>query len=198
MKLLLASTSPFRQALLREAGFDFEAVAPGVDENAPEGLSPSRLACLFARQKAEAVAGRYPDAWVIGADQTVDLDGETLRKPTSRAEARRQLMKLQGRTHRLRVGVSVVRQASRHRRVKLVSVALTLRALSGRDLDAYLDTREWEGCAGGYRIEGAGVKLLKAYRGDWHAVVGLPMVTVVGMLEEAGYPLFRPGASRPR
>ncbi len=186
MALILASTSPFRRALLDAAGVTYRAEAPHVDEVAPEGLSPRRIARLFAKQKAEAVASRNPGDLVIGSDQTAELEGELLRKPATREEARRQLAKLSGRTHRLHTAVALARARPALSRVELETVRLTMRKLTRRELEAYLDTNEWEGCAGGYRIEAQGIKLLAEVRGDYHAIVGLPMLRLLRMLREAG------------
>ena len=188
--ILLASTSPFRQSLLRAAGIAFLAEAPGVEEHAPPGLSPKRLARHLARLKAEAVAARHPGDLVVGSDQTAELEGGLLRKPHSRAEARRQLAAMAGRAHWLHTAVALRRREPALRRVGLESVKLTMRRLTRREIEAYLDTGEWEGCAGSYRIEGRGILLLEAVRGDYHAVVGLPLLRLTRMLREAGVRLL--------
>lgn len=165
---------------------------PEVDEPALPGVPPRALARSLALRKAEAVARRFPEALVIGSDQTADLGGTLLRKPTSRADARRQLRAMAGRDHFLHTALALVRGAPRLRRVEVDSVRLSLRELTAKEIEAYLDTREWEGCAGGYRIEGRGIQLMRAIRGDYHAIVGLPMVRLVRMLDKAGFPLLTP------
>lgn len=187
---MLASTSPFRQSLLRAAGIDFLAEAPGGEEHAPPGLTPKQLARHLALLKAEAVAARHPDALVIGSDQTAELDGALLRKPKSRAEARRQLQAMAGRSHWLHTAVTLRRLSPPLRRVAVESIKLTMRELTAREIEAYLDTAEWQGCAGGYRIEGRGLLLFDSVRGDYHAIVGLPMLRLVRMLREAGVKLL--------
>lgn len=188
--LILASTSSFRKALMTAAGLPFLAEAPGVPEDAAPGLSPRALARRLARLKAEAVAARHPGALVIGADQTLDLEGELLRKPETRAQARRQLASLAGRRHALHTAIALAGGRAGRTRAAVESVHLAMRPLARGEIEAYLDTREWEGCAGGYRIEGRGIALFESVRGDYHAVVGLPMVRLIGLLREAGYPLF--------
>ena len=188
--LVLASTSAFRKSLLEAAGIPFEAVAPQVAEPALKGLSPRRLARELALRKAEAVSRRFPSALVIGSDQTADLAGELLRKPGSRAQARRQLLRLAGRDHFLHTAVALVRADPPLRRAEVESARLSLRELSAREIDRYLATGEWQGCAGSYRIEGQGIKLMRAIRGDFQAIVGLPLLRLVRMLEAAGFPLF--------
>ncbi len=189
-ELILASTSKFRQALLAGARLPFRAVSPDVDESAPAGTPPRTLARRLALEKAQAVAARFPEALVIGSDQTPDVGGRLLRKPTTRAEAKRQLTALSGRDHFLHTAVALVRLEPRVRLVQVESVRITFRKLTSREIERYLDTEEWQGCAGGYRVEGAGIQLMRAMRGDYHAIVGLPMLRLVGMLESVGYPLL--------
>lgn len=190
MSLVLASTSPFRRALLDAAGLPYRAESPRIEEVAPAGLTPRRIARLFALQKAQAVAARNPTDLVIGSDQTAELDGELLRKPADRREARRQLARLSGNTHRLHTAVALVRSRPALSRVEVETVRLTMRKLTRREIEAYLDTGEWEGCAGGYRIEAQGIKLLETVRGDYHAIVGLPMLRLLRMLRESGVRLL--------
>ncbi|MGC4116766.1 MAG: nucleoside triphosphate pyrophosphatase [Myxococcales bacterium] len=189
-ELILASTSRFRRALLEAAALPFRAVAPEVDEDAPSGVTPRQLARALALKKAQAVSTRFPSALVIGSDQTAELDGALLRKPRSRAEARAQLTAMSGRVHYLHTGVALVRGEPRQRQVAVETARLELRELTRRVIEAYLDTGEWEGCAGSYRIEAQGLKLMHAVRGEHSVIVGLPMVRLVRMLAGAGFPLF--------
>lgn len=188
--LVLASTSRFRRALLEAAALPFRAVSPEVDESAPAGLPARQLARALALKKAQAVSARFPDALVVGSDQTAELDGRLLRKPKSRAEARRQLSAMSGRVHCLHTGVALVRGEPAFRQVAVETARLTLRELTRREIEAYLDTGEWEGCAGSYRVEAQGQKLMARVRGEHSAIVGLPMLSLVRMLARAGFPLF--------
>ena len=189
--LILASTSLFRKALLTAAAIPFRAVASGVDERAPRGVHPKELARILSLKKAQAVSARYPEALVVGSDQTAELDGRLLRKPGSRSAARAQLRAMSGKTHWLHTGVALARGSPRVRRVALASVKLTLRDLSAEEIDAYLDTGEWEGCAGSYRIEAQGIKLMEGIKGEHSAIVGLPMVKLIKMLAAEEFPLFQ-------
>jgi septum formation protein len=184
--LVLASTSKFRRALLDAAGVSYRAVSPEVEEIAPAGLSPRQLALHFAHLKAAAVARRFPAELVVGSDQTADLGGKLLRKPQSREEARRQLSALEGTTHFLHAAVALHRLTPKLRRGAVESVRLQMRRLTRKQIEAYLDTDEWEGCAGGYRIEGRGIQLFETVRGDYHAIVGLPLLRMLRMLRQAG------------
>lgn len=184
--IVLASTSPFRAKLLADAGIDFKAVAPGVEEDAVPGISPREMALTFARQKATAVSARLPDTLILGADQALEFEGQLLRKPTSRRAARDQLRALSGKTHALHSALCLLRQRPRARRTAIATVHLRMRSLGAREIEAYLDTGEWRGCAGSYRIEARGLQLFEAIRGDYHAIVGLPMLRLLRLLRALG------------
>lgn len=188
MELILASTSSARVELLRSLGLPFQAVAPGVDEEVPEGTPVQRTVELLAERKARAVAERFPQALVIGADQLVCVDQKPLGKPADREAARRQLQLLSGRTHELMTGLCVVGPGYYCCEVDVAR--LELYALSSQELERYLDLEEWRGCAGGYRVEGAGQGLFSSLEGDRTSVQGLPMVRLVRMLRAAGVELF--------
>ncbi len=186
--LVLASTSPARRALLGTLGLPFLAVAPGVDESFPTGMSVEEAVRTLALRKARAVAVRYPEALVLGADQLGEVEGRLLGKPANRDEARAQLRALAGRTHRLHTAVCLVDDGEEETAQEEAS--LTLFPLSEAELEAYLDTQEWEGCAGSYRVEGRGQALMERIAGDRTAVQGLPMQAVVRLLRGRGVPLL--------
>ena len=169
-------------------GIPYRAIAPGVDESVPEGTSVRDAVALLAHRKAAAVSARHPDALVIGSDQLVSLDGEALGKPEDRARARSQIQRLSGRTHEILTGVCVLGPRFDERHVDLAR--LTLYALGDEELERYLDTHEWEGCAGGYRVESKGQALFQNIEGDRTGVMGLPMIALVGMLRRAGVRFF--------
>jgi septum formation protein len=188
--LLLASTSPARHALLAALGLPFEAVAPGVEESVPPGTPVEAAVRLLAERKARAVAATRPGALVIGADQLGELDGRLLGKPVSRSEARGQLLALAGRTHRLLTAVCL---AGGGREETVVEEArLTLWPLTEAEVESYLDTGEWEGCAGAYRVEGRGQALMSRIDGDRTCIQGLPMQAVVRLLRGRGVALLGP------
>jgi len=186
--LLLASTSPARQALLAALGVPFAAIAPGVDESLPPGASLEEAVRTLAQRKARAVAARFPSALVLAADQLGEVEGRLLRKPANREEARAQLQALSGRTHRLLTAVCLVGAGEEECVVE--EAQLTLFALSAAEVEAYLDSGEWEGCAGSYRVEGRGQALMARISGDRTCVQGLPMQAVVRLLRSRGVPLL--------
>lgn len=189
--LILGSTSSARRALLEALRVPFTAVSPNVDEEVPPGTRVVDAVSILANRKAEAVAARHPDAWVIGSDQLAEVDGEALGKPEDRAAARAQLRRLSGRTHRLHTGLCLTGPDFRDTLVETVS--LTLHPLGDDELERYLDLEEWIGCAGGYRIEGAGQALMASLEGDRATVMGLPVLALTRLLRARGYPFFTAG-----
>jgi septum formation protein len=143
---------------------------------------------MLALRKARAVAARHPGALVLGADQLVEVDGRALGKPASRDAARAQLGSLLGRRHRLLTAVTLVGGGDEE--LALDVVTLRFHPIAPDELERYLDTNEWQGCAGGYRIEGRGQALVDALEGDRTSVQGLPMLPVVRMLRARGFPLL--------
>jgi septum formation protein len=142
----------------------------------------------LALGKARAVARRFPEALVIGADQVAAFNGQVWSKPADEAGAREQLTQLSGHTHELVTGVALVGPGLE--RLEHERVALTMFPLSDAEIAGYLATREWEGCAGSYRIESRGLALFSRVEGDLNTVRGLPMTLLVRMLREAGVLFF--------
>jgi septum formation protein len=151
-------------------------------------MSTTEAVRLLARRKSEAVAEQFPAAFVLGADQLVECEGQTLQKPRSRSEARGQLASLLGKTHQIVTGLCLLGPGFSE---DVVDVAVvTFYKLSDEELERYLDLGEWEGCAGGYRIEAAGQAFLEQLVGDRATVEGLPMLHVVRLLRKVGFRFF--------
>ncbi|QDE89042.1 septum formation protein Maf [Myxococcus xanthus] len=188
-ELILASTSSARRALMDGLRLSYRAEAPGVDEVVSPHLSVTEAVRELASRKARAVHQRNPEAWVLGADQLVEVAGEVLSKPVDRNAAREQLRKLVGHTHAIHTGVCLVGPGGKV--LDAVETArLTFYPVKEEELERYLDLNEWEGCCGSYRVEDAGQALLERLDGDRANVQGLPMVTVVRLLREAGFRFF--------
>ena len=189
MPIVLASASPARMEMLAAAGVTAEAVPARMDEAAireglaAEGASPRDVADALAEAKARKVAGRRPEAVVIGCDQVLELEGAVLGKPASPEEALAQIGRLAGRTHRLHsAAVAYAQGAPAWRQVE--SATLTMRVPSEDWLEAYV-ARNWEairGSVGGYVIEGEGVRLMASVRGDGFAIRGMPLVPLLNWL----------------
>lgn len=192
-RLILASASAARAALLAAAGLHFEAVAASVDEAAikrsaqSEAMDAPETALLLAELKAERVARRHPDALVIGADQMLLCDGRWFDKPGDVNAARLQLRDLRGKPHVLVTSVLCWRHGRRiwHH---LARPKLTMRAFSDEFLEIYLES-EGEAVTttvGGYRLEGLGMQLFDAIDGEHAAILGLPMLALLGFLRQHG------------
>lgn len=186
-RLILASTSPARRALMDTLGVPYEAVKPEVEEELPEGTSVTAGVQILAERKAKAVFERHPDALVIGADQLVSFEDRMLGKPADRAAAKAQLSMLSGNSHDIFTGVFAISAQFSSRVIE--KTTMTLYELSDDELERYLDTNEWRGCAGGYRVEGKGQALFSNIEGDRTNVQGLPMLRVVKLLRAARFPL---------
>ena len=188
MKLILASQSASRRAMLTAAGVPFEAVSPQVDEDAVKAAlgreSPRDLADALAELKAVKVSGREPGALVLGSDSLVALDdGTLLDKPESREQAADHLARLSGRVHRL-WSAAVIAEDGRPVWRHVEAAEMSVRPLSYSFIDAYLDA-EWPaiaGCVGCYRVEGPGVQLFDGIKGSHFTVLGLPLLPVLAYL----------------
>jgi septum formation protein len=189
--LVLASRSSVRRILLEAAGIPLEVCPADVDERGLEAKAPLRapvaIAALLAREKAAVIARGKAGRLVLGADQTLSLDGERFVKPTDRSAARAQLRALSGRTHELYSAIAFVQENTLL--FEHVGVArLTMRALSDRFLDDYLDTVGDAAMAsvGAYQLEGLGVQLFERIDGDYFTVLGLPLTMALDFLRRHG------------
>lgn len=194
MKLILASQSASRRAMLAAAGVPHEAMAAGVDEESvktallAEGNDARRIADALAELKAMKVSRRFPADLVLGCDSTVAFeDGAMIDKAESREESRAQLMKLRGTTHRL-TSAAVICQGGAPIWRHVDTAKLMMRDFSDAFLDSYLDA-EWPaiaGCVGGYRIEGLGAQLFAKLEGSHFTILGLPLLPLLDYLRVRG------------
>ena len=192
MQLILASTSPYRAALLARLGLPFHTVAPRVDETRKPGESAEDLVCRLSRQKAQAVARDEPDALVIGSDQLVALDGDILGKPGTRARAEAQLAALSGREVTFLTGLCVHDSRRDTQQFSLLENQVRFRKLSSTRIADYVAREEPLDCAGAFKSEGLGIALFESLGGsDPNALIGLPLIELCRMLEAAGLPVLR-------
>jgi septum formation protein len=185
--LVLASQSLTRQALLANAGIDFEAVAADLDERAVQQasglLAPGDIAALLAREKALSVSSRQPGKYVIGADQTLAQGERLFSKPAGRPQAKEQLCALAGRRHELHSAVAVARDGE----ILFETVAIagmTMRRLGEAEIDAYLNQAgdAVTSSVGAYQLEGLGVHLFERIEGDHFTILGLPLLPLLAFL----------------
>jgi septum formation protein len=180
--LILASKSPRRKLLLEQAGLNFSVVVSQFRESSLAWSEPVRYTRDLARAKAEEVAGRFPDSWVIGADTIVISDGELLEKPVSVDDARRMLIRLSGAVHEVYTGFAVIHQGKAHIHVDAVRSEVEFKPLSAGEIEWYIHTDEPYDKAGAYAIQGLGSCLVKAVKGSYTNVVGLPVCEVMDYL----------------
>ena len=191
MKLILASSSPRRAEILREAGIAFEVRATEIDETALSGETALEMVARLAEAKARAAAARIGaglrDCIVVGADTTVELGGEILGKPRDSAHAREMLSRLSGRTHHVLTGIFLLRLSGNATRATVEKSAVTVAALSEIEIDAYVASGEPLGKAGAYAIQGLAGRYIPRIEGCYFNIVGLPLARLYALLQEMGW-----------
>lgn len=185
--LILASTSPYRRELLARLRMPFDIVSPDIDETPRAGERPDALALRLAREKAESVAVRFPDAIVIGSDQVAVLGEEILGKPITHDNAVAQLRVMRGKRVGFLTALTLAHRAAQRAATRLVPCYVTFRDYSERAIESYLRAERPYDCAGAAKIEGLGVALVRRIEGDDPtALMGLPLIALVEMLHELG------------
>lgn len=187
-RLILASTSVYRRELLGRLCLPFGVANPDVDETAHNGESPRDLAVRLARAKASVVAAKQPDdAWVLGADQVAELDGQLLGKPGGHDEAIAQLSAMRGRSVRFHTALCLAHRDGR----MFAAFDLTevhFRMLDGAEIVRYVDAEQPFDCAGSFKSEGLGITLFERIDNqDPTALVGLPLIATCRLLRQAGF-----------
>ncbi len=185
--LILASASPRRLELLAQVGIEPQACDPAeLDESPLRDETPRRLAERLAIEKAQVVAARRPDAFVLAADTVVAVGRRVLPKAETETEVRACLDLLSGRGHRVYTGVAVVAPSGASAS-RLVETRLQIKRLSHQEIDAYLASEEWRGKAGGYGVQGRAGAFVVDLHGSYSSVVGLPLYETRSLLEGLGW-----------
>jgi len=185
-RLILASKSPRRYDLLKQAGLEFEVIPSGIEEDSVKDESPKRHVIRLAEAKALDVGSRYPDRWVVAADTIVYIDHLILGKPNNRGEAMEMLRRLSGREHWVMTGFSVHQLEKKMGDREAVKTAVKVKALTPAEVDWYVRTGEPFDKAGGYAIQGAGSFMIESIRGSYTNVVGIPLCELIQMLKRLG------------
>jgi septum formation protein len=188
-RLILASSSPRRIQLLREASFDPEVVHPEVTELSGDFLTPSELTRFNAKLKAAAVAAQFPDSpdsVVLGADTVVALGLEVFGKPQDLHDAHRMLQKLVGKTHEVVTGIAMIETNTARLTLRTVSSTVTFRSLTTREIEEYLAAVNPLDKAGSYAAQESANAIIERIDGSFTNVVGLPMELVRRLLRSAG------------
>jgi len=190
MKLILASSSPRRAEVLRDAGIAFEVYAPQVEEARRPNEAVEKMVARLAEAKARAAAESVSEknhAIIIGADTAVELDGEIFGKPRDAADAREMLSYLSGRTHHVLTGIYVLRLPDGATRSAVERTAVTLALLDPIEIEAYVTSGEPFGKAGGYAIQGRAGRYIPRIEGCYFNVVGLPLARLYALLGDLGW-----------
>ncbi len=188
-RLLLASTSKYRKALLERLGLAFEVAAPDLDEQALAGEAPAETALRLAVLKATSMKDRFQDALIIGSDQVAALGAQRLGKPGSHANAVRQLRALSGRTADFHTAVALLDARNGRVQSQVVGCRVTFRTLDDARIEAYLRREQPYDCAASAKAEGLGIALIaRLQTDDPTSLIGLPLIALSAMLENAGLP----------
>lgn len=189
--LVLASTSPYRRQLLERLGLRFTTRSPEIDEAALPGETPEHLVRRLSEAKARAVATTGRRELVIGSDQVAVIDDQVLGKPGTHARAVEQLLRASGKRVTFLTGLCLLDAATGGARVAVEPFAVVFRSLSGAMVESYLRREQPYNCAGSFKSEGLGIALFERMEGDDpNALIGLPLIRLIGMLEQEGLPVL--------
>lgn len=184
--IILASKSPRRSYLLKQAGLPFSVVPSSIDENSIPVAAPEIYVRTLAEAKAGDIAAKYPHKWVLGADTVVVIDGKILGKPSSKEEARQMLKSLSGRTHEVLTGYSIICKTKARFFSETIKTQVQFKELTEEEIEWYINTGEPFDKAGAYAIQGLGTFLVKRINGSYTNVVGLPVCEVIEFFFKEG------------
>mgnify|MGYP000258701457 CR=1 FL=1 len=196
MKLILASSSPYRKSLLEKLGLEFTCISPNVDEASVANETPQELAARLSIAKARAIARNHSDALIIGSDQVAWLDGCQLHKPGTRAANIEQLTLCSAKTAYFYTALSLLNSQTGELQTSVESYQTTFRKLSNEKIACYVDKEKAYDCAGGFKMEGLGIALFENISGDDpNILIGLPLIKLVSMLQNQGIDVLSTGAA---
>jgi MAF protein len=187
MQLVLASTSPYRKALLERLKLAFDCAQPEIDEKPLENEGVEQMVVRLAEAKARAVAGEYRDALIIGSDQSAVLNGQILSKPGNKENATRQLKDASGQHIVFQTGLCLLNTASGKVQTACVPFTVVFRELTERMIEQYLKKEAPYNCVGSFKSEGLGIALFERFEGDDpNALIGLPLIKLNQFLNNEG------------
>lgn len=191
MQLILASTSPYRRELLARLKIPFEVCSPEVDETPLAGETPEQTAYRLAIAKAKAPARNFPEALIIGSDQVATLDGLQLGKPNTHDNAVKQLTMMRGRSVVFHTALCLYNSRTGNAQARTIPFTVHFRMLNDAQIEHYLVKEQPYNCAGSAKSEGLGIALIEKMSGDDpNALIGLPLIALVEMLENEGMPVI--------
>ena len=181
---ILASASPRRRELFQSIGLKFKIIPAHVNENYLAGESPRQHVKRLSIDKAMVIARKYPEAWVLGADTIVVIDGLILGKPKNKTQAREMLQNLSGREHKVFTGFTIAHVAAKIYKTKVIQSAVQFKTISPKEMDWYVSCDEPYDKAGGYAVQGKGAYFIQSIRGSYTNVIGLPLCEVLEELKK--------------
>ena len=188
MKLVLASTSPFRKELLQRLDVPFDTASPDIDESAKTNETPTQLVARLSEEKAKAVAAQFPNSLVIASDQVATLDNVIIGKPGGHENAVKQLTNASGRKVVFYTGLCLLNTKTGNIQIEVIQFNVTFRKLTEKQIDSYLKKEQPYNCAGSFKSEGLGIALFEKMEGDDpSSLIGLPLISLIGMLGNEGY-----------
>lgn len=188
MKLILASTSPFRKAILDKLGLDFATASPETDETPMENETPQQLVERLSIAKAKAVADKTENALVIGSDQVSVINGEIIGKPHTHEKAVIQLQKASGKTVTFYTGLCLFNSVTKQYQSEVVPFNVVFRQLTDQQINNYLLKEQPYNCAGSFKSEALGIVLFEKLDGeDPNTLMGLPLIRLIKMLEKENF-----------
>ena len=187
---ILASVSPRRKELLEGMGIEFDVIPSGINEDFLNGETPREHVLRLSKEKSSAVSRNNPDAWVLGADTIVIIDGDVIGKPGTQNDARAMLARLSGREHQVITGFTIVNKSIDVMITDAVESFVIFKEISEDEMDWYVKTKEPYDKAGGYAVQGMAAFFIREIRGSYTNVVGLPLTEVVTALKRVGALVF--------
>ena len=192
--IILASSSPRRQEILKMLKIPYRVIMPNIDETISTMLSHDEIPELLAREKVLAVIRSLPVGqeipWVLGADTIISFDGKIYGKPENQDQAFEFLKAFQGKTHKVITALVLYNGKTKETTSRVSSTEVTFAPMSDEEIQWYIDTGEWHGAAGGYRIQSLASVFVKELKGSYSGVIGLPIFELYDMLKEQGYSIL--------
>ena len=192
--VILASSSPRRQEILKLLNIPYQVKVADIEEDYPPDIPLEGVPEFLANRKVEAVARTYPAGheipWILGADTMILLDGKLYGKPADNEEAARLMQGLQDKTHQVITGLSLFNGDLMYSASRTVVTSVTFAPMTQEEISWYVETGDWHGAAGGYRIQGLASCFIRKIEGTSSNVVGLPIFELYDMLKEQGYSIL--------
>lgn len=192
--IILASSSPRRQEILKMMNIPFQVMLPNIDEDNDSSLSPVELTKKLAQEKVNAVVNGLPTKqvipWVLGADTVVCLNNHIYGKPTTQEEAYNFIKSLQGKTHTVVTSIALYCGSKKTIDVKTASAKVTFESMTDEEIQFYIETGDWHGAAGGYRIQGLASCFISKIEGTQSCIIGLPIFELYDMLKTHSYSMI--------